>query len=1827
MSMDLLARALGNVLGGLDGLNYFSVPKNMSADFVAQVVKAANMRFDYEHAFHVSRFNYEGTITPEYATSLRSRETGESANALIVSLDGEFKDLKSLEAFLHVNPSQLPLETANTQQGSISLNQLCIALSTEIAELVGILDTLFKDDFKIHLQSGLFRVLRYIALVYKELGNFEISWKDAWWMHSHFMANNLCEQFDKVDQEYRYNEFEIMKLVCCAAGIPSPSDLFETLYNIPQHSHLKFSKQIEEYWQTGDDAVTALFEMKKVAIKKNDLISNQAYPLEDLNWTEEYDSTVASKGHPFLAMSSHGRDFGSHNRIWELVTEDHFFDFSPQQLDVAIFQKFEGVPQELYQISFLDNPTYIVYCDSEKIEDNPSRLVLGTYQLLIGEKWGDLDENDLSIKCSPGTLRVERKSYRSSDCGNTLIELELAMTLPSSGKGKWKEKPFKLTIEPSPNQGIIKFTKPAQLDLLIPFPGYNTTFYFSSSKNKNNERRKLDVLGDREYFVDKDNNILSLDDSNLQEVTVKQDSIQADLILVSSKELYVNGKERASVTSDKWPNVKTTNNIRIQDGLVISSNYSKLEVNVIDSGFRPLSPIIAAAMGVLPADDESGATHNKLLSDIRGFYEAWIKDFYLEPASLDRKSLGQLYVFENHATKVTHIRNFLDKGTYTAIEKELFLDLNTLDDKQAELDAFWRAFDELSLGDLCVNRDGHTSHWPSRLDLREIPQEKVENYLKAYGSLLSLAETSPELTYLAYPFSIIIRSEAMGNNQGAMLSPLHPLRFAWAWSVQYSSNELNNKAFGVDAAALLHFVDGSNIPCCGPIPFDFSDSMVSIPMEPGDEDVFVAWTFLYNSKSVDTNLKLPALMSGYRTPSAARSGLDRGGVSSAINDFMRVYPYSSDLRIGLYSQIELQRSKELDRAVVSELDVLMKERVEQLPGGIRVLDSQNRLGPPPTKREILYKLTKANDLLGLNNDNNDWKIPFIWKEASDEYVDIRFMEESLVNVSHSFGTSKFPETGAITSMPLKRTFAWSEPANSNAKISGFNPTVDTKQPSLLGNFATLLNQLESITGVVDVACSVPAGQALSTDNAKWTVAGNTYLDPRLLSSALRDIPGDRVLWEWRPPFLPRRSQSISLSTSRPYTVVAKLTSHFKTQLQKELKNSLGFESEESVNQVFSMLGKRGVGIASLLSMGHQHSRGAVGFYLGFLLASVWEQKADDEEVRLVLPLDAVNPVFEAISGDFNDDRKKADLLLLSAKKEQTSEQYKVYLQPVEIKMHSAVNTPHPFPKSDANSVKKALLQVSNSTKTLEGFVKVVSHKPLPSLLSAAITSLVETGLNLSDQPRLDSQRSRDFLSCAATAKCEFFVKKGLLLWFERHAYGNNANPFIYRANSTSVANMFFVDPAEIHKEIDGDISNNMVNTFLSAVEGNVSHTNTIAIDSAKDVPVIHLGEDTTSANQEDKKSPDDLETELPDDTNEHSDNSKTDQRLEILRNNHEMIVSTLEQLGVSTYIPNVDDEPLIEGPASVMYKLKPSPGVSITSISNKLKDIHLALGLSHTQMLREFIDRGCFVLDVPKAEKDRNFVTGEHLWSQWNRPADELAVPIGLDVYNQIVEFTFSASLTPHLLIAGTTGSGKSEALNVILKGLSNFYDENELKFKLIDPKRVELIGFKNDPHLDGEIGANPEDAIQILDSAVYEMEKRYEQFADLGVKNISAYNNNLDDNNKQLPWWLIVLDEYADLTSDKNDKKIIESSLQRLAQKARAAGIHLIIATQKPTVNVINTVVRSNLPAQLALRVNKASESQIIIDTNGAEALSGKGDSLLNKGGEIIRLQCAYTS
>ena len=295
------------------------------------------------------------------------------------------------------------------------------------------------------------------------------------------------------------------------------------------------------------------------------------------------------------------------------------------------------------------------------------------------------------------------------------------------------------------------------------------------------------------------------------------------------------------------------------------------------------------------------------------------------------------------------------------------------------------------------------------------------------------------------------------------------------------------------------------------------------------------------------------------------------------------------------------------------------------------------------------------------------------------------------------------------------------------------------------------------------------------------------------------------------------------------------------------------------------------------------------------------------------------------------------------------------------------------------------------------------------------------------------------------------------------------------------------------------------------------------------------------------------------------------------------------------------------------FLFKPAEGVKISQVSKVSDDLALNLGVDSVSVVR---GRGFIGLDIPK-ENPKTV-----LFSQFSSIQDDKKLPVFIGESVGGKPFYFDLATAPHLLVAGTTGSGKSVFLNCLINSLMKAHTPEQLKFVLIDVKRVEFLPYENMSYLLKPIITEPEKAESMLDFLVAEMESRYSTLSAAGCRNIADYN----EKGGNMPYIVCVIDEFADLMSLK--KSTIEMNVQRLAQKARACGIHLVIATQRPSVDVLTGVIKANIPTRLAFQVANKTDSRVIIDEGGAEKLTGKGDCLFyTPGKQPERIAGAFIS
>lgn len=350
-----------------------------------------------------------------------------------------------------------------------------------------------------------------------------------------------------------------------------------------------------------------------------------------------------------------------------------------------------------------------------------------------------------------------------------------------------------------------------------------------------------------------------------------------------------------------------------------------------------------------------------------------------------------------------------------------------------------------------------------------------------------------------------------------------------------------------------------------------------------------------------------------------------------------------------------------------------------------------------------------------------------------------------------------------------------------------------------------------------------------------------------------------------------------------------------------------------------------------------------------------------------------------------------------------------------------------------------------------------------------------------------------------------------------------------------------------------------------------------------------------------------------------------------LEENKNRIVTTL-----SNYKIDIEKIRATVGPTVTLYEIVPAPGVRISKIKNLEDDIALSLAALGIRIIAPIPGKGTIGIEVPNSKPEMVSMRSLIASKKFQENEFELPIVMGKTITNET--FTFDLAKLPHLLVAGATGQGKSVGLNAILISLLYKKHPSQVKFVLVDPKKVELTLYNRiERHflakLPGEeeaIITDTSKVVKTLNSLCIEMDDRYELLKAAHVRNIVEYNQkfvarklNPENGHRYLPYIVVLIDEFADLIMTAG--KEVEHPIARIAQLARAIGIHLIVATQRPSVNVITGMIKANFPARIAFRVLSKIDSRTILDSSGADQLIGRGDMLISTGQDVIRLQCGF--
>jgi hypothetical protein len=1384
MPEKLLARAMGRICAKQSGLYRLVLPRSLQNDFKAEIARSIAA----EHGVAVPIGDGEGEYSAGEAISFRSPGDGTSDKAIvIIASEGQARELKSLETFRDALAAGMPGGIDASTSAVVGIG----ALAREVAVLAGQVPRAVFD--RTQLEDALQGVMAFLATAYREIGNDEKRWTDAFWLHIDKLVDRLPLALTSLPSG---SPGYARDAVYASAGLPRPDGPGRYAdKNGPQH----YAKIISSEWASRES-----IERSLIAIDMVDGNGDGHHPLMTIDWTK-ISGSRAQYGHPILTVAYHGFEAeGSSDWLhgWASTSERAFFQArTNEDPDYELFVlDGHGTPSQLGSTGW-QGLDYVLPAGPAKLRSD-GRIELGRLMLnLRAEARSISGACPVLIAVKPASAATVEVLSFSVEEGSVEVIFGLSRKPAKSG-GKWREKPFSLSISPVDIIAGSSFVRPLNLKLVAPHPARPTAI--ALEERRGSGQPVATFASDGRYLVDRENQTIVRDhaEEDTAMLKLRNGSARARLAVVGTESIpsWVGGPaltKQDAATEDLPYRLFALSPLPDHATIELDGYHVTLEVPEVERG--QVNPLFAAISGeeVIPIDDE---LRNELLTDPRGWLERWYMETCIStsPSEQIRSSLGTC-VLEASGRGHTNLTFSDSIGAHSNTSAPVHLKFPIELVGTETVNAFWKAFDDLQLA-----RYGGTSAvstWPSALDLRDLPGAKVDAYLSAFTAMLESIGEPRTHSWLAYPFSGLLYNQQRGEPEGVLISPLHPLRLAWCWSVQQAGDRLATSEIYRDVAStFLRFVDGELLPLAGPATRG-SERWVGAGLASGPREFLSGWALLTGTALRENHSGKSINLLGLDLPFGTPSGLDQGGVSAALRDYMRIYPASPQLRIGLSATSGGERYAETDEAIIAASGDLLARHGDDLPGGVRIIDSSNRRGSLPSAVSVLQKILPE----AVHSKGPAGHAPFEWTtdpaRGPASNVDLQFVEDTVVRIraEEIFGDEEAVGTAGPT-LPFNRFRSWRTDEVAS-DVSSFALGAQADSYGGLPSFGGALSRFETLKASgsgIKLASELRLGDNLLGDHARWTITGNRHLDPSVLSAQLRRAPGEIALWEWRPAFLSREKQKNlagSIASTHPYTVLARPSSALSEEIAKLLEDCGMASGVNNVRDVIANLGMRGVGLSSLLTMGHTQSLGAIGFALAFRALQPWEWQAAPMEVRCVLPMDAVYPLLDVLGVGARsvDDQRRADLLLLSARLEDDTN-CMISLHPVEVKMRSGARAS--FPSRGSGQLSDPIEQLDSTKRVLEQVAANLAKEGSNlALVNAALATLVEAAFSLrperpSGQVGLESR----ILSKVAAGSARVSASAGTLLWFQVNAVGAGGGLYEKRAGRPGEPGQFFANP-------------------------------------------------------------------------------------------------------------------------------------------------------------------------------------------------------------------------------------------------------------------------------------------------------------------------------------------------------------------------------------------------------------------------------------------------
>jgi hypothetical protein len=1830
MSMELLGRALARMAFRTGGQLMLEMPDDLDPKVVAALVIGANQEVRADVPFCL--FVREGR------TELNDRCPTCDIHELAMYRQGErlaityTSDYSAMATFASVFPLLLSRGFPHAQDGSrgagvAGLPEFSRALG-EVLHEASTTPSLSRSG----LSGAVVAVMSFLSEAHGIVGNGLVTSAAEWWAHIGCWVSALQQPTNQG------GPLGIQRLYG-AAGLPFPEDGKEALTMSPAD----YVETLEARWSSPSAITAELGRLSTIEGAKE-----AAANFMEIDWPDLYSGASLRTNSPISRVACPSGDPNQKLSLgWSKLREDAFAkSFVDAKGKLQVLRDGVPLPTPYKGVA----PILLVSTGEVQQADGVS-ATLGGITLVIPYRAGQL------LGAIPGGLGavaplIEVKGMAGTKATFTATGVDIGPTgLHVSGTLHLKPKPkvpnvAAITVECN-GLGTQSFADRSSCTLTVLWPGEVAIWARQLQRKSKRGSREPVVWSGKEDAI----STIELTGAGTHQFMVLPGQ------MADSAPATVKVGELSLVQSGgALPNGFLAGEIDIKDEVAITLGDQVICQAVVSGGSsRPKSPIIAAAHGVLP--DTSGGPDDGTL----GFLEQLLCRVLAELD--DDTALGAVLALDTRGREEFATPA---KGVFCSPSIVSQLGMASPGAPTAALTrhpAYKRlrdAYRDLGLSHFLARaeaQDGTAGLTVSRIALTDVPDGKIHELREAYRQLLEesskLAKPSDRF-WARHPFSVVVLPSGIGLKPAAavMLSPLHPIRLAWSWAVQVGLRSAFDD--GATPALGISLIDGTNFPahCYVEDAFGTLLAFQPVTVDAHPEDVYLGWQA--SVPIVFGKPAVPAWVAGYRFPVDGMSALSKSAVGCAIDDFLRVFPQVQVLKVGLEATMPSRRSSAVDDGLMDKVNQLAA-RSTKLDGvaGVQVHDSINRLGSVP-------RLERLSDALAVARPgfNVQWTR---CQPEQDSGCHVTILEGSAAFMTTA--RSALLQVGWLPSLPLRRTPTRRHDGHALHIDFGMSPACQGSD-----TFAGVLAAYESVGDGSRFITHILPNLAGITSRPQWLVTSEFGVDPQSLSVAATTQAGSSyLLWDWRPTSATRSGSSTG--RLQPYFVIAAVPQALNGAIRdrlRQLNPSLEpGEVDRRVRTLIDTLAKRAIGLNSLLSIGHHQATGALGFFFALLSLERWVRAAAPGDIRLVVPVDAVDAFLrEGRSADAPDGRKRADLLVIRAGK-QVDGSYQVVISPIEVKHYGlggAVQAPA-FPMAGDSRIEGHLSQLQAYQEQVVELCERHSATAgaLASIMAQRLIALIDAATQLNPGAE---EHTTELLASIASGMATFVPGKGVFAWYQAGASGASGAKAEWELSPGAVESSrveVHIDPASFDAAYWRD-ENGDCHAVISSALDCATEVGTSAISGGHppqaggqqgDSSPAATGNSgthgepaptTSQAAQADGNTRQDValgQTITPSEPTvaqgmtsptgggPQPGGDRLDNRLarhpdSELERRYRLLIAALKEFKVQVHRPQ-EGTPYREGPGFIEYAVVPAYGVSVNRVEGQIDNVKLRLALPADASVSCSLHLGNVLLTVPKPDHERYFVDAEQMWQGWTPPEGTFSIPLGEDISGNIVTLDFADPNSPHLLVAGVTGSGKSEALLTILHGAAHYNRPDELQLLLVDPKQTELTSLENLPHVRGSIGYSGQDAIAVLKQVANEMDARYTQFGTAGekVRNIQEYRERVGP----MARWLVVLDEYADLISDDAERKEIESLIKRVAQKARAAGIHLILSTQKPVVEVVNTVLKANLPARIALRVNNQIESAVILAETGAEHLVGKGDAIVKIGNHKTRLQFARYS